>query len=251
MSSSRFSSRFASTRSGASATIAAMSGSFVPPILRIAGASASGSVQNLVIPTRRFTPASCATLSVTLGTSETMRSGRSAVVIVWPRESSALAIGVLSGGAVGRVGPGASRRPARPSIPAPMRLGPGRRPPARGPGLPMQPRRDPARIDTQDRRARGDRAVGYPPAVKWQDCSDAELMQAVGRREVKAVEALYDRYARLVFSTAYRVLGGRARRRGRRPGRLRAALAHPRALRRGAGPVPGLDAQRHAQSRHR
>ena len=71
----------------------------------------------------------------------------------------------------------------------------------------MQPRRDPARIDTQDRRARGDRAVGYPPAVKWQDCSDAELMQAVGRREVKAVEALYDRYARLVFSTAYRVLG--------------------------------------------
>ncbi len=32
-------------------------------------------------------------------------------------------------------------------------------------------------------------------------------MQAIGRREVEAVEALYDRYARLVFSTAYRVLG--------------------------------------------
>lgn len=50
-------------------------------------------------------------------------------------------------------------------------------------------------------------AVGYPPAVSWQERSDPELMQAIGRREVRAFEALYDRYARLVFSTAYRVLG--------------------------------------------
>lgn len=32
-------------------------------------------------------------------------------------------------------------------------------------------------------------------------------MHAIGRREVQAFEALYDRYSRLVFSTAYRVLG--------------------------------------------
>ena len=32
-------------------------------------------------------------------------------------------------------------------------------------------------------------------------------MQAIGRGEVGAFEALYDRYSRLVFSTAYRVLG--------------------------------------------
>ena len=49
--------------------------------------------------------------------------------------------------------------------------------------------------------------VGYPLAVNWQESSDPELMHAIGRQEVKAFEALYDRYSRLVFSTAYRVLG--------------------------------------------
>ncbi|PZC49440.1 MAG: RNA polymerase sigma-70 factor, ECF subfamily [Chloroflexi bacterium] len=43
--------------------------------------------------------------------------------------------------------------------------------------------------------------------MNWQDHSDPELMQAIGRQEVQAFEALYDRYSRLVFSTAYRVLG--------------------------------------------
>lgn len=49
--------------------------------------------------------------------------------------------------------------------------------------------------------------VRYPRAVSWQESSDAELMQAIGRGEVGAFETLYDRYSRLVFSTAYRVLG--------------------------------------------
>ena len=48
--------------------------------------------------------------------------------------------------------------------------------------------------------------VGYAEPVDWQDCSDPELMDAIGRQEVQAFEVLYDRYARLVFSTAYRVV---------------------------------------------
>ena len=43
--------------------------------------------------------------------------------------------------------------------------------------------------------------------MNWQESSDPELMAAIGRQEVQAFEALYDRYSRLVFSTAYRVLG--------------------------------------------
>lgn len=42
--------------------------------------------------------------------------------------------------------------------------------------------------------------------MNWQDRSDADLMAAISRREAGAFEALYDRYARLVFSTAFRVL---------------------------------------------
>ena len=49
--------------------------------------------------------------------------------------------------------------------------------------------------------------VRYSRVVNWQDRSDPELMQAISQREVRAFEALYDRYSRLVFSTAYRVLG--------------------------------------------
>ena len=37
--------------------------------------------------------------------------------------------------------------------------------------------------------------------------SDEELLAAVGRREEAAVAALYDRYGRLAFSLAYRILG--------------------------------------------
>lgn len=48
--------------------------------------------------------------------------------------------------------------------------------------------------------------MGYPAPVNWQDTSDAELMRAIGREEVGALDALYTRYSRLVFSTAYRVL---------------------------------------------
>ena len=50
------------------------------------------------------------------------------------------------------------------------------------------------------------RAVGYPEAVSWQERSDQELMRGLRRRDPGAFEALYDRYARLIFSTAYRVL---------------------------------------------
>lgn len=42
--------------------------------------------------------------------------------------------------------------------------------------------------------------------MNGQDRSDAELMAAIGRRDADALAALYDRYARLVFSTAFRVL---------------------------------------------
>ena len=37
--------------------------------------------------------------------------------------------------------------------------------------------------------------------------SDEELLAAVGRRDEAAVAALYDRYGRLAFSLAYRILG--------------------------------------------
>ena len=47
-----------------------------------------------------------------------------------------------------------------------------------------------------------DAARGGPVGV-----SDEELLAAVGRRDEAAVAALYDRYGRLAFSLAYRILG--------------------------------------------
>ena len=50
------------------------------------------------------------------------------------------------------------------------------------------------------------RSVSYPEAVNDTTISDPELMHAIGRQDRQAFETLYDRYNRLVFSTAYRVL---------------------------------------------
>ena len=52
--------------------------------------------------------------------------------------------------------------------------------------------------------------AGGAGAVTWGDqgeASDEELLAAVGRREEAAVAVLYDRYGRLAFSVAYRILG--------------------------------------------
>ena len=52
--------------------------------------------------------------------------------------------------------------------------------------------------------------AGGAGAVVWSGqggVSDEELLAAVGRREEAAVAALYDRYGRLAFSLAYRILG--------------------------------------------
>jgi RNA polymerase sigma-70 factor (ECF subfamily) len=49
-------------------------------------------------------------------------------------------------------------------------------------------------------------SVGYPDAVNDPTISDPELMRAIGQQDRQAFETLYDRYNRLVFSTAYRVL---------------------------------------------
>ncbi len=49
-------------------------------------------------------------------------------------------------------------------------------------------------------------SVGYSEAVSDTTISDPELMRAIGRQDRQAFETLYDRYNRLVFSTAYRVL---------------------------------------------
>jgi len=42
--------------------------------------------------------------------------------------------------------------------------------------------------------------------VNWTESSDADLMSAIVEQEVGAFDTLYDRYHRLVFATAYRVL---------------------------------------------
>ncbi len=42
--------------------------------------------------------------------------------------------------------------------------------------------------------------------MDWKEASDADLMRAIGEQEMVAFNTLYDRYSRLVFSTAYRVL---------------------------------------------
>ena len=42
--------------------------------------------------------------------------------------------------------------------------------------------------------------------MKWEECSDPDLLRAIGRKEAGAFEVLYDRFSRVVFSTAYRVL---------------------------------------------
>ena len=44
-------------------------------------------------------------------------------------------------------------------------------------------------------------------AATWSGPSDDELLAAVGRREEAAVATLYDRYGKLAFSVAYRILG--------------------------------------------
>ncbi len=52
--------------------------------------------------------------------------------------------------------------------------------------------------------------AGGAGAVAWSGqggASDDELLAAVGRRDETAVAALYDRYGRLAFSVAYRILG--------------------------------------------
>ena len=52
--------------------------------------------------------------------------------------------------------------------------------------------------------------AGGAGAVAWSgqgEVSDEELLAAVGRRDEAAVAALYDRYGRLAFSLAYRILG--------------------------------------------
>lgn len=74
-----------------------------------------------------------------------------------------------------------------------------------GPGHTVDDNRNGAMIVSISRAVR--KTVGYPVAVNWQESSDAELMRAIGRQDAGAFEALYDRYSRLVFSTAYRVLG--------------------------------------------
>jgi RNA polymerase sigma-70 factor (ECF subfamily) len=42
--------------------------------------------------------------------------------------------------------------------------------------------------------------------MDWNEASDADLLRAIGEQETVAFNTLFDRYSRLVFSTAYRVL---------------------------------------------
>ncbi len=48
--------------------------------------------------------------------------------------------------------------------------------------------------------------LSYAARVNWTESSDADLMRAIAEQEVGAFDSLYDRYHRLVFATAYRVL---------------------------------------------
>src|ERR1700734_2270211 len=74
-SSRRFSSALAMTSSGSSLTMALMSGFLVPPTFAIDATAAAGSTQNFVTPTTSELKPSANSVSVQLGTSDTIRAG--------------------------------------------------------------------------------------------------------------------------------------------------------------------------------
>src|SRR5271170_7268334 len=74
-SSRRFSSALAMTSSGSSFTMALMSGFLVPPTFAIEATAATGSMQNFVTPTTSALKPSAKSVSVQLGTSDTIRAG--------------------------------------------------------------------------------------------------------------------------------------------------------------------------------
>jgi RNA polymerase sigma-70 factor (ECF subfamily) len=63
-------------------------------------------------------------------------------------------------------------------------------------------------LHIQSRRPRVDSTMGAAP-VNRLDRTDEELIAALAGRELSALDALYDRYHRVAFSMAYRVLGDR------------------------------------------
>jgi len=69
-------------------------------------------------------------------------------------------------------------------------------------------------------------------AVPGTPDDDARMATRLASGDVDAAAAIYDRYARHVLAVARRVLEGRARRRRRRAGGLRAGMAERVAVRR-------------------
>src|ERR1700689_3273199 len=74
-SSRRFSSALAMTSSGSSFRMALMSGFLVPPTFGIDATAATGSTQNFVTPTTSELKPSAKSVSVQLGTNDTIRAG--------------------------------------------------------------------------------------------------------------------------------------------------------------------------------
>src|SRR5690606_31700709 len=87
-STSRFSSTFASTRSGASSAIRAQSGFFVPRTRATPTSASAGWMHQSVTPTTRSPRPSAKSVSVTLGTSDTIRSARSGSATSTPDAST-------------------------------------------------------------------------------------------------------------------------------------------------------------------
>ena len=65
---------------------------------------------------------------------------------------------------------------------------------------------------------------------KLRKLADEELMELVCRNEAVAFEVVMERHVDAAFSLAYRMIGRRAARRGRRAGGVAVAVAYRRSL---------------------
>src|SRR5215467_10684970 len=93
-SSRRFSSALAITRSGANAAMVRTSGFLVPPTFLIDSTCSAGSTQNFVTPTIRSPSPRANSVSVQLGTSETILAGELSRSTLKPRSSVTCTCGI-------------------------------------------------------------------------------------------------------------------------------------------------------------